>query len=291
MLRQRGFSLIELTVALLILGILLNYGYQAWSSTIQQEKLQQNQQQLEVIKNALLNHLKIHYHLPCPDTNSNGFENRKANGSCQKNYGTLPFLELGGINKNDVYGQPFLYAANQNSSSSTVANNMYKLCSSSSVFAKSGSYSNIISYCPDNQQLYCTNKQCENVCGTDLCNNNFELPRNQAPYFHRMTPPLGTSTAAHGALKVCSFQTDTCHNKTALSNLSANLVPAVIVSFGANGAQTWQNCQSANPVEQENCDNDAYFHQHPISKQFDDQLIWITIFEVKHALNHLIDWN
>jgi prepilin-type N-terminal cleavage/methylation domain-containing protein len=289
MLKQHGFSLLELTIVLAVFAIILSYSHQAWIQNHQISKSRSNAIQLEQIKQALLTHLQTHYYLPCPDTDHDGQENRKANGTCQQDRGALPFLELGGIGQSDVYGQAFHYATNTFSDSNTQANNMRLICRSSSMFARTGQITNELNLCEDDQKIYCLSSQCSSAC-PGICDTSHELERSTPPYFHRITPPLGTSTSFYGALRVCAPEASTCAGGTALSQVSANLVPLVVISFGANGGATWQDCANANTEERENCDGDRYFHQRPISDTYDDQLTWITIFEAKQALNHLIDW-
>lgn len=289
MLNQRGFTLLEMALFIAVLGVLLSFSHQAWVQTQQLTKSEQNQQQLHAIKQALLNHLKVNHFLPCPDTDQDGYENRRANGTCQKDFGPLPYLNLGGIGHQDAYGQPFLYATNRYSDSNTASNNSRMLCRSASAFARSGSYINELFYCPSIQQSFCLESQCESACN-GICQSQ-QIQRDQPPYLHRITPPLGTSTALLGALRVCGGQLQSCTSSSALSKLAGNLLPVVIVSFGANGAPTWKDCQQAHPLEQENCDGDGYFLQHPISEQFDDQLAWLTIFELKQTLRDQINWH
>lgn len=286
---QLGFSLLEIAIALLIIGLLIQTASSGLSQQHQLTKYKTTENQLASIKSALLGHLTTNHYLPCPDTNGNGRENRKANGACQAHQGQLPYLELGGIGHQDEFNQPFFYAINTHATSNTQANNHRLTCRSASLFANSGQIENTLYYCEDDQRYHCLESQCGHYCNT-LCQQR-TLERNQPPYFSDITPPLGTSSALNGALRLCGPLASSCNNTTALSRLIANQIPAIVISFGENGAQTWQNCQSAQNREQQNCNGDRYFQLDPYSDQFDDQMIWLTMHEIKALTTNQIYWH
>lgn len=275
-------------ILLVLMGLLINTASSGISQYRTLNKYQATELQLEHIKQALLSHINLNGYLPCPDTNLNGYENRHSNGSCSQHQGALPYLELGGIGYLDGFGQRFLYAINTHATSNTATNNLRLTCRSASLFAKQGTITNSLSYCNHDQRFHCSQTQCHHHC-FGLC-ITIDSERSEPPYYSRITPPLGASSALNGALRVCNSTASSCNNTTALSRIAANQVPVVILSFGQNGQATWQNCSSASTREQENCNGNRYFQLDSPSDDFDDMLTWISIHEIK-ALNHnILDW-
>ena len=67
----------------------------------------------------------------------------------------------------------------------------------------------------------------------------------------------------------------------------------VVVSFGKNGADTWAKYNAGtenllDAAEKENADDDNYFWRsngsNVAGQEYDDQLIWLTGYDVKYAL-------
>lgn len=288
-LKQTGFSLLEMALALLLVGILIQSSLSILSQNQQRQTYKKTEQQLQTIKQALLSYIQINQFLPCPDTNRNGRENREADGQCSAHQGAFPYLEFGGIGQQDEFGNAFFYAINTHSTSNTSANNLRLACRSASVFANSGSITNEFYQCPEDLNMHCLSSQCNSHCGS-ACTLE-ERERAVPPYFNQITSPLGTSTSFLGALRICYDQPNQCDGNTGLSLLSANLIPLVVISFGQNGSQTWQDCSQASNREQQNCDGDRYFQQQPIDQDFDDQLTWITMPEIKALLSQQINWH
>lgn len=107
---ERGFSLVELAIVVLIVSILLTMGLAAFSVQVDTAALSATQKRQEAIKDALIAYLRKNRRLPCPETmglagggtSPTGRENR-ANVSgppdpslqCSSYVGTLPWLDLG----------------------------------------------------------------------------------------------------------------------------------------------------------------------------------------------------
>lgn len=285
-LEKNGFTLLELAIVLVIIGISAAFGNQAWLAHLNAKKLQTNQQQLEEIHQSMLAHLANFSHLPCPDTNGDGQENRKSNGACEKHHGRLPYLDLQ-THAFDQFGQPFFYAINQNSTSVTAANHLLKACGQASLFGKFGEIHNEFWQCPIEQQNFCTQAQCSRACA-EACISNSIL-RNHSPYFQRISPPLGTSTAA-GSLIICNQNAESCNNSTANSKILAGQLPALVISFGKGGNQAWLDCTNATANEQINCNGSRYFQQFAPSEEYRHQMTWLTNHQAKQALASEIDW-
>ncbi|MBE0494577.1 MAG: prepilin-type N-terminal cleavage/methylation domain-containing protein [Thiomicrospira sp.] len=294
---QKGFSLLEMALALLLVGILIQSVTSMLVQNKQHQTYKQTEQELQNIKQVLLSYIQINQFLPCPDTNGNGLENRETDGQCSADQGSFPYLEFGGIGQKDEFGNPYFYATHTDTTNNDEIRNS---CFSASLFANSGSFSLQLYERKDDKTRHCTLDQCQKSSEKDPdskeyimveCDTLDIISRTQAPYFNTLTQPLGTTTALNGALRVCGQDSTSCVYGTGLSKLSGNHLPLVVISFGQNGAQTWQDCNQASDREQENCDSDRYFQQQPIDQDFDDQLIWITMHEVKALLSQHINWH
>ena len=258
MYQQKGFTLIEIALALVIIGLLLTGLFKGLESQVTNAKLAETENILTETKKALLLYVTTEGHLPCPDTDNDGRENRGGNGQCTRDYGTIPYLDLQGIGQKDAYQQALLYSVNRRTDRNNVNNN------------------GNINDCP------ITTGGNASAC---YFNQNSTLG---SPRFNLSTPPTGTNTGA-GNLSVCGqISQNQCN--ASLNPKVAQYVPAVIVSFGHNGAQTWTNCNNASNAERENCDHDAYFVQKTFAnnttdanKKYDDQLTWISALEIKKA--------
>jgi prepilin-type N-terminal cleavage/methylation domain-containing protein len=299
-----GFSLLEVLIALFVLGLILNLATTGLSGLQLNKQLKANDNQLESIHQALLSHVVINGFLPCPDNpaNSNGTESRNATtGRCEVSRGYIPYLDLDGIGRVDAFGNPFLYDINTD----VVNNNIFSACNSASVFARSDmGGANPPQHhfiCPSPYRQFCgtvsstTEAACNNLTGyVSACSSPCIVQNrsNDEPFFNRLTPPIGYLTALNGTLRVCNQNPAQCTNATSLgTNVIANQVPVVFGSYGRNGAQTWANCNNANPKERENCDGDRYFQVHPFADDYDDQLRWISMQQIKAVMQNRIDWH
>lgn len=103
MLKNDGFTLIELAIVLLIIGLLMSVLMLPFLKRHNFQEIKLNKQ-LDLIREALYGYALENNRLPCPATNpDSGVE------SCTgSNQGFIPYLELG-VDQFDVYGNPFLY--------------------------------------------------------------------------------------------------------------------------------------------------------------------------------------
>lgn len=92
---QTGFTLIELAVVLIVIGVLLGGFITTLSSRIEHSKREQTRKQLEDIREAILGFAVRYEYLPCPtSTNGGGREQRSATG-CTLQHGFIPGRTLG----------------------------------------------------------------------------------------------------------------------------------------------------------------------------------------------------
>lgn len=255
---NEGFSLLEITMALTILGILLFNVVNHVTVFRDYKDYKDNRLVMQEIRNALLVFAQSNGHLPCPDTSGNGVENRSDSGGqtgvCDAKSGFLPYQMLG-VQSIDEWGQPFYYAINsQADASGTIYINDE---------TRSASYFSV------------------------------DTSTGALPKFTLTTPPIGTGGGG-GNFDICSeVETSGCNGSTADDNKIELAAILVVVSFGKNGGQTWPlvgtaSVNTLSTFEEENADNDNYFWQALPSNQavsgYDDQMVWLSAMELKYAM-------
>lgn len=132
--RQTGFTLVEMAIVLLIVGLLLGGLVPTLSGQIEQRRVSETSKQLDEIKEALIGYAIINGRLPCPASDtSNGVESpTTGTGICDHNYdGFVPAATLGlsGTGSSgfavDSWGNRIRYAVSAWSSNTfTVPNGM-----------------------------------------------------------------------------------------------------------------------------------------------------------------------
>jgi len=112
---QSGFSLIEVAVVLVIMGLFIAGLLGPLGNRLEQAKIGQATNDLEDIKDAILGFAIINGHPPCPDTDGDGLENTVGNNCANVNAGiasgALPSANLG-VTAIDPWGNTYLYAVN-----------------------------------------------------------------------------------------------------------------------------------------------------------------------------------
>ena len=113
--RARGFTLLEITVVLFILGLMIAGLFGPLETQLEARDRRQTQDALQQILDALYGYALTHGRLPCPDTDKDGrpnpeFETAKpATAICTATVGILPWSELA-VPQGDAWGNRFTYA-------------------------------------------------------------------------------------------------------------------------------------------------------------------------------------
>jgi len=99
---SRGFSLVELSVVVLIVGIVMTMGIGAWTANLENQAHAATAQRQAAVKEALTGYLRRSSRLPCPDNDfaaPDGIENRATPNdpatACSARFGIVPYVTLG----------------------------------------------------------------------------------------------------------------------------------------------------------------------------------------------------
>ena len=103
---QQGFSLLEMAIVLVVVGLLLGGSLIPLSIQMEKQDRDATERQLQDIREALIGFALTNGRLPCPDTDNDGQMNGLA--SCTSSVGVIPWVDLG-LGQQDAWGQPFTY--------------------------------------------------------------------------------------------------------------------------------------------------------------------------------------
>lgn len=109
-----GFTLIEMAIVLVIVGLLVAGLLLPLSAQVDQRNYNETQRELQEIREALIGFALSNAatdgrpYLPCPDTNGDGFENRVGNLCVNPPVGELPWATLG-LARQDKWGNAYGY--------------------------------------------------------------------------------------------------------------------------------------------------------------------------------------
>ncbi|KAB8045012.1 prepilin-type N-terminal cleavage/methylation domain-containing protein [Janthinobacterium aquaticum] len=109
--RQRGFSLIEIAIVLVVVGLMIGGLVTPLSVQLEQRKVADTQKALDEAKEALTGFALRYGYLPCPAISAlNGLEDRQGS-RCrgEKRSGILPWTTLG-LRKSDSWNNLFRYS-------------------------------------------------------------------------------------------------------------------------------------------------------------------------------------
>lgn len=113
LLKSAGFSLVEMAVVLVIIGLLIAGLAAPITAQLDQRNYNATQKELMELREALVGFAYSNAaadgkpYLPCPDTDGDGFENRVA-GVCVNIESSVPWATLG-LGKVDSWNNPYQY--------------------------------------------------------------------------------------------------------------------------------------------------------------------------------------
>lgn len=116
-----GFTLVEMSIVLVIVALLLGGLLPVISGQIEQQRRNETRRYMDEVRDALLGYAVSHKYLPCPDTSNpaDGIANAPCNIAATQQFGTLPYNDLG-VGSKDAYGSVLVYAVNKDFASSAV---------------------------------------------------------------------------------------------------------------------------------------------------------------------------
>lgn len=106
--KSQGFTLVEMSIVLLIVGLLLGGGMSLLSGSTDTAKYKETQNQLNELKEALNNYYIQFGRLPCPDTGVDGIEESSC-GTGNTLRGFIPHVTLGLGASGDAWGERIKY--------------------------------------------------------------------------------------------------------------------------------------------------------------------------------------
>ena len=119
--KESGFTLIEIAVVLVIIGLLLGSFISTFAQRIDATKRDNTKNELKEIKSIIMAYAftRTPPRLPCPDTDvpPDGLENRSA-ANCSAAFGSLPWRDVG-MGYEDAWGTRYRYWVNNNYATNT----------------------------------------------------------------------------------------------------------------------------------------------------------------------------
>lgn len=107
--RQRGFTLVELAVALTIVALLIGMFIVPLGTQMDAQRIAETQKQLELAREAVLGFAVARGRLPCPATrNTATGAGGAGTENCALGEGVLPWADLG-VPETDAWGRRFTY--------------------------------------------------------------------------------------------------------------------------------------------------------------------------------------
>jgi len=118
-----GFSLIEMAIVLIIIGLLFGSLLTPLSAQRDRQQIKRTLKTLEEVKEALLGFAILHNRLPCSDRDEDGLEDSPCDTNTTKIEGNLPWRDLG-IGRYDGWGRHFRYRVDKEYSSSSISSSL-----------------------------------------------------------------------------------------------------------------------------------------------------------------------
>ncbi len=244
----RGFTLVEVAVALAIVGLMMVGAIYTLSAQVEQRSYEETRARLAHARDLLLSYAVVNGRLPCPArSDSAGVEVRNAGGECKNAAGTIVEDHYGGALGGGVTGG-FLPGVTLG----------YGHVDANG-FALDGW---------NNPIRYAVAKTLTGCAGSSTLPHFVRADRLKA---NGLTCQPADLLACRSATGITATTCGTTANQVA----TQNLIVAIIFSTGRTGAQGTRG-----PDEAANMNGDPVFVFHTPDPAFDDQYTWITAGEL-----------
>ena len=258
--KVKGFSLVELTVVLAIVGIIFFSAIGGMGEKRAVQKQLESEQTLKSLKKSLLKFALINRYLPCPDTDNDGFENRNPDGTCGRDFGLIPYKDVGLTREEtfDAYTNNIRYAVHLDAD--TLANTLS---------ASAASYFGQVN--PGDQPIF------------DLAT----------------TPPTSNNVVGANFYTVCTPEVAVCAVGQPSFTQTAVVVLVAYNKIGPVGDNPLSaDCAAAAGTPAgDNCDVNNTYHQARLDANpaagdaFDDVIAYISGYELKsEILSPIVFW-
>lgn len=117
---RRGFSLIEMAIVMLVIGLLVGGLLVPLNVQIDQQRINETQKFLAEIKEALIGFAVVNGRLPCPAISTASGVEKAACTAAGDRHGYIPWASLG-VSKMDAWGHIFRYSVTPDYASSVLA--------------------------------------------------------------------------------------------------------------------------------------------------------------------------
>ncbi len=114
---QQGFTLVEMAIVMLILGLLLGGLLMPLSEQVNYKRYSETEQILKEVREAMMGFALTQQRLPCPDTTGNGVENHPC--ITPNVEGAVPWVTLG-VGRSDAWQRPIRYRVDADFVSSSI---------------------------------------------------------------------------------------------------------------------------------------------------------------------------
>ena len=277
---EKGFTMVEIVIVMAVMSLLVIGAVSSWTAYLDNAYQNSTEAKLEQTKRAMLDYVMVNYHMPCPDTDNDGQENRVDNKACSASTGTVPFDDIGRSlgNTSDEFGNVFLYGVNTGVNSvSTMKLNDYN-----------GTVSETEEIEGTSEASYFANQAVVSELNADLALPAIALDI-ELPLFGLDTPVTAAHSPSSTSYTVCKRSTTASQcASTNSSDFEVQSIPAVLVALNENGAGVGLdscNSMSRSAQETENCDGDLFLMRQTFNDStYDDQIVTISAYEIKQQV-------
>lgn len=271
-----GFSLLEMAVVLVIIGLLLAGMLLPMSAQMDDRKMKETQKQIDEITQALVGFTVANGRLPCPadPTKATGAANAGLEdlgaATCNRTSGAVPWSTLG-VAETDAWGRRFTYAVT-GTFAQTIANAIATL----PAWTASTAYdlNTLARPTTANGHYYL----CQSAGTSGTAEPAWPTTGTTVTDYTVTWKDMGTTMQAAFTLgSLGSYNV----RATTGGTIVANRIPAVVVSHGKNGFGAYlqdgsQIAASSDSDESENSNGDSNFVSKSPSPTYDDLVGWVS---------------